>query len=183
VLNLRHLPKLFTHELEFSLGAPYEFIVGGCAVTPIAEDVCARGIAVKWIVADWNQGIPSGHGEHVTVLFGFLFYLTLLAVYAQPDRRAWLLPIQILCVYFIALIGVGRVVEGDHQPSDVLAGYLVAVLMLPLVITFYRWLGEVWQRHQLRKEGQVAARARYPSLARAPGQERPTRRYRAEATE
>ena len=102
------------------------------------------------------HSFPSGHVEHVTILFGFLFYLTVLAAHARPDRRAWLLLIQVVCVYFIALIGVGRVVAGDHQPSDVLAGYLVAVLMLPLVIAFYRWLGKVWQRHQLRKEGQVA---------------------------
>jgi membrane-associated phospholipid phosphatase len=75
-----------------------------------------------------------------------------LAVHARPDRRAWLLLIQIVCVYFIALIGVGRIVEGDHQPSDVLAGYLAAALLLPLICAFYRWLGAVWRRHRRRKE-------------------------------
>ena len=98
------------------------------------------------------HSFPSGHVEHVTVLFGFLFYLTVLAARARPDRRAWLLLMQIVCVYFIALIGVGRVVEGDHQPSDVLAGYLVAALLLPLVCLFYHWLDVVWRRHQRRKE-------------------------------
>lgn len=99
------------------------------------------------------HSFPSGHVEHVTMLFGFLFYLTLLARQARPDRWAWLLPVQVICVYFIALIGVGRIVEHDHQPSDVLAGYLVAALLLPLVILFYQWLGHVWQRHEQRKEG------------------------------
>ena len=102
------------------------------------------------------HSFPSGHVEHVTVLFGFLFYLTVLAVYARPARRAWLLPIQMLCVYFVAFIGVGRIVEGDHQPSDVLAGYLVAALMLPLVVALYRWLGDVWQHHRWRRGGQLA---------------------------
>ena len=101
------------------------------------------------------HSFPSGHVEHVTVLFGFLCYLTVLAAHARPDRRAWLLLVQIVCVYFIALIGVGRVVAGDHQPSDVLAGYLVAVLLLPLVCLFYRWLGVMWRRHQRRKEVQL----------------------------
>ncbi|HEU4785054.1 MAG TPA: phosphatase PAP2 family protein [Ktedonobacterales bacterium] len=97
------------------------------------------------------HSFPSGHVEHVTVLFGFLFYLTVLAVHARPDRRVWLLLIQIICVYFIALIGVGRIVAGDHQPSDVLAGYLVAALLLPLVCMFYRCLDVVWRRHRRRK--------------------------------
>jgi membrane-associated phospholipid phosphatase len=97
------------------------------------------------------HSFPSGHVEHVTVLFGFLFYLTVLAAHARPDRRAWFLLVQIVCVYFIALIGVGRIIAGDHQPSDVLAGYLVAALLLPLIWLFYRWLDGVWRRHRRHK--------------------------------
>jgi undecaprenyl-diphosphatase len=102
------------------------------------------------------HSFPSGHVEHVTMLFGFLFYLTLLVRRAHPERWAWLLPLQLICIYFIAFIGVGRIVEGDHQPSDVLAGYLVAALLLALVIQFYWWLGSMWQRHQLRKSDRLA---------------------------
>lgn len=98
------------------------------------------------------HSFPSGHVEHVTMLFGFLFYLTLLVRWTHPDRWALLLPLQVICLYFIALIGVGRIVEGDHQPSDVLGGYLVAALLLPLAILVYRWLGSVWQRHRLRMD-------------------------------
>jgi undecaprenyl-diphosphatase len=97
------------------------------------------------------HSFPSGHVEHVTMLFGFLVFLILLVRRAQPERWKWLIPLLVLCVYFIALIGVGRVVEGDHQPSDVLGGYLVAALMLPLAILLYRRFGARWQRHQQRK--------------------------------
>lgn len=107
------------------------------------------------------HSFPSGHVEHVTMLFGFLIFLILLVRRAQPERWKWLIPLLVICVYFIALIGVGRVVEGDHQPSDVLGGYLVAALMLPLAILFYRWLGARWQRHQQRK---ALARASYSDL-------------------
>lgn len=104
-----------------------------------------------------SHSFPSGHVEHVTMLFGFLFYLTLLAWRAHSDRWRWLLLLcQVLCVYFIALIGVGRIIEGDHQPSDVLAGYLVAALLLPLVVQCYRKLRGGWHRHQLRKAGALA---------------------------
>ena len=101
------------------------------------------------------HSFPSGHVEHVTMLFGFLFFLTLLARRAHPERWGWLLPIQIICVYFIALVGVGRIVEDVHQPSDVVAGYLVAALMLPLEILFYRWLRARWQRHKERRAEQA----------------------------
>lgn len=98
-----------------------------------------------------GHSFPSGHVVHVTALFGFLFFLTLLVRQAHPERSVWLLPAQVICVYFIALIGVGRVIEGAHQPSDVLAGYLVAALTLPLAILFHRWLTRKWQRHQERR--------------------------------
>ena len=104
------------------------------------------------------HSFPSGHVEHVTMLFGFLFFLTLLARRAHPDRWGWLLPIQVICVYFIAFVGVGRIVEGVHQPSDVVAGYLVAALTLPLAILFYRWLRERWRRHEERKAAEKRAR-------------------------
>lgn len=95
-----------------------------------------------------GHSFPSGHVAHVTALFGFLFFLTLLVHRAYPERWAWMLPLQVICVYFIALIGFSRVIEGAHQPSDALAGYLVAALTLPLAILFYRWLTARWQRHQ-----------------------------------
>lgn len=104
------------------------------------------------------HSFPSGHVEHVTMLFGFLFFLTLLARRAHPDRWGWLLPVQIICVYFIAFVGVGRIVEGVHQPSDVVAGYLVAALILPLAILFYRWLRERWRRHEEHKAAAKQAR-------------------------
>lgn len=104
-----------------------------------------------------SHSFPSGHVEHVTMLFGFLFYLTLLVWQAHPAHWRWLLlACQLICVYLIALIGIGRIVAGDHQPSDVLAGYLVAALLLPLVVRFYRRLREVRQRHQLRNAGGLA---------------------------
>lgn len=93
-----------------------------------------------------SHSFPSGHVAHVTALFGFLLFLTLLYRHAHPERWAWLLPVQIICVYFIALVGVGRIIVGAHQPSDVLAGYLLAALTLTLAILLYHWLEAWWLR-------------------------------------
>lgn len=115
-----------------------------------------HNVHVQTISGLGSHSFPSGHVEHVTMLFGFLFFLTLLARAAHPERWAWLLPVQVVCVYFIGFIGIGRIVEGAHQPSDVLAGYLVGALMLPLAIIFYRWLEAKWQRHQQRTHDEVS---------------------------
>jgi membrane-associated phospholipid phosphatase len=126
-------------------------IINGVVARPRPHNV-----HVQTISGLGSHSFPSGHVEHVTMLFGFLFFLTLLACTARPELRTWLLPVQAICVYFIALIGVGRVIEGAHQPSDVLAGYLMAALMLPLAIMFYRWLEAKWQRHQQRKHEEAS---------------------------
>ena len=90
-------------------------------------------------------------------LFGFLLFLTILIWRARPALRPWLLPLQAVCVYFLALIGFGRVAEGAHQPSDVLAGYLLGALLLALAIRLYHWLGRRWAAHQAQKAGARAA--------------------------
>jgi membrane-associated phospholipid phosphatase len=125
-------------------------IINGIVARPRPHNV-----HVQTISGLGSHSFPSGHVEHVTMLFGFLFFLTLLARAAHPERWAWLLAVQVVCVYFIAFIGIGRIVEGAHQPSDVLAGYLVGALMLPLAIIFYRRLKATWQRHQQRKRNEV----------------------------
>lgn len=144
---LRHFRAAITVAVGTLVADLINALINGLVARPRPNNV-----HVPTISGLGAHSFPSGHVEHVTVLFGFLFYLTVLAVHARPDRRAWLLLIQIVCVYFIALIGVGRIVEGDHQPSDVLAGYLAAALLLPLICAFYRWLGAVWRRHRRRKE-------------------------------
>lgn len=104
-----------------------------------------------------THSFPSGHVVSVVGLFGFLLFLTILIWRARPALRLWLLPIQAVCVYFLALIGFGRVAEGAHQPSDVLAGYILGALLLALAIWLYRWLGRRWAAHQAKKAGARAA--------------------------
>jgi undecaprenyl-diphosphatase len=96
------------------------------------------------------HSFPSGHVTHVIAFYGFLLYLTILAVRARPTLRYWLLPIQIICGYFIIFIGPSRVLEGEHWPSDVLGGYLLGALMLTAAITLYHVLRIAWQNYRAR---------------------------------
>jgi membrane-associated phospholipid phosphatase len=104
-----------------------------------------------------THSFPSGHVVSVVGLFGFLLFLTILIWRARPAVRPWLLPIQVVCIYFLALIGFGRVAEGAHQPSDVLAGYILGALLLALAIQLYHWLGRRWAAHQAKKARARAA--------------------------
>lgn len=156
ILAVLAMLRLLRESLSVALGT-----FGADLINALINGLVARprphNVHVQTLSGLGAHSFPSGHVEHVTMLFGFLFYLTLLVRRAHPDRLAWLLPLQVICVYFIALIGVGRIIEGDHQPSDVLGGYLVAALLLPLAIQFYCWLRSVRQRQQLRKEARLAS--------------------------
>ena len=72
--------------------------------------------------------------------YGFLFYLCLVAQAAYPRWRGWLIAAQVVCVYFMLVVGPSRVLEGQHWPSDVLGGYVVGALALTAGIAFYRRL-------------------------------------------
>jgi undecaprenyl-diphosphatase len=77
---------------------------------------------------------PSGHVLNLTAGLGFAW---LLAYWLLPQSWwrtgiLWLLPV------YLVLLGVSRVWTGQHWPSDVLGGYLIAVLWLWLCSALYR---------------------------------------------
>ena len=88
------------------------------------------------------HSFPSGHTADAVGLYGFLIFLAILAARAYPRWRPWLTAAIILCVYFIVDIGVSRVIEGQHWPTDVLAGYLLGALTLVVGVTLYHRLAE-----------------------------------------
>lgn len=63
-------------------------------------------------------GLPSGHAQHAVVFWGTL---------ANHTRHAIMV---ILAVGLIFLIGVSRVILGVHFISDVVAGWLIGIILL-----------------------------------------------------
>ena len=88
------------------------------------------------------HSFPSGHTANAVGLYGFLIFLAVLAARAYPKWRPWLVAAIVLCCYFIADIGVSRVIEGQHWPTDVLAGYLLGAITLVIGVTLYHRLAE-----------------------------------------
>ncbi len=85
---------------------------------------------------------PSGHVVHFTLVCGFLVYLSL-----QPRSvPAWLKALRVFLVAWLVLMGVSRVLTGEHWPSDVLEGYLVGAFWLLIAAHAYRWVRQRWPR-------------------------------------
>jgi undecaprenyl-diphosphatase len=80
-------------------------------------------------------GFPSGHVLNLTAIFGFLIYL---AVVLIADVR-WRSVLVALLAVPILTIGVARIYDGAHWPSDVLGGYLIGGIWLGLTVWIYRW--------------------------------------------
>ncbi|HEX3269152.1 MAG TPA: DUF1206 domain-containing protein [Ktedonobacterales bacterium] len=113
---------------------------------------------------------PSGHVAHVTAFYGFLFYLATVEMRAHPRWKPWLIAVQVICGYFLLFIGVSRLLEGEHWPSDVLASYLLGGMALVGVIVLYEWLGVYWDRrkeHAAKKAAGDAAHQTEHAVKRA----------------
>ena len=79
---------------------------------------------------------PSGHA---TVAVGFYGMLTVILAYRLRGPARWL--VSALGVLVVILIGSSRLYLGVHYPTDILAGYLSALLWLVCVGGVYAlWL-------------------------------------------
>jgi len=83
-----------------------------------------------------DKSFPSGHVIHYTVLFGFAFYVLR---QARP-RSLWRDAVLVALALLVALVGPSRVYRGEHWPTDVLGGYLLAGLWLAGAILLSRAL-------------------------------------------
>jgi undecaprenyl-diphosphatase len=105
------------------------------------------------------HSFPSGHTADALGLFGFLFYLCAIVAAASPTWRGWLRAAQVVIVLYLADVGVSRVLEQQHWPSDVFAGYLVGALALIPAIALYHRLGE-----RAASENQARGRVRMATV-------------------
>jgi undecaprenyl-diphosphatase len=101
----------------------------------------APGLVVDRHITNYFS-FPSGHVVHFTVLCGLLLYLT----YHPPATSSWWWPVRGFLLAWPLLMGVSRLLTGEHWPSDVLGGYLVAAFWLLIGFQVYPWAVARWPR-------------------------------------
>lgn len=67
-----------------------------------------------------GMSFTSAHSEFVVTFYGFLVYLALRRLRSQAQRMAVILG----WLFFVGLVGFGRVAHGNHWPLDAVGGYV-----------------------------------------------------------
>lgn len=76
-----------------------------------------------WLTSATGYSFPSGHALLTMSLYGFLIYLVLRYSHKSAGRN-----LLIFVLLFLPLLtGISRIYLGVHYPSDVLAGWAVAI--------------------------------------------------------
>jgi membrane-associated phospholipid phosphatase len=81
-------------------------------------------------IAPTTSSFPSGHTGAAVALYGCIAIL-LLAKYGRRPA-AWVAAALLCCIP--VFVGISRLYEGEHYPSDVLAGALLGSLWLTVVL-------------------------------------------------
>ncbi len=92
---------------------------------------------------------PSSHVVFYTAFWGFVFYLT----FKLKKVNYWVITLmRLVCIYFVSLVGISRVLVGAHYVQDVIAGYFFGGLYLTLLICADRFLPKVWKKYKKHHE-------------------------------
>lgn len=97
---------------------------------------------VKALVHAASGGLPSGHTQHTTVVWGYLWA-------SASVRRAF---VAVPAAALMVLVPLSRVYLGVHFPTDLLGGYLLGGLLLwvyvrlePSMEAWFRLRGPIFQ--------------------------------------
>jgi undecaprenyl-diphosphatase len=111
---------------------------GSTVLTTVLKSVFERA-RPELIDSGYHASFYSFPSGHATVAVGFYGMLTVILAYQLQGKARWTVAVSGLLVVF--LIGFSRLYLGVHYPTDIVAGYLAALLWLVCVGAVYAlWL-------------------------------------------
>ncbi len=127
----------------FQAAAIWTHLIGG-SLKLVVDRMRPSPELVERVSLEERLSYPSGHTEWVVGFEGFLLF----AIWQLTPNRFIRYPAAAAWAGHIVLTGVGRVDQGLHWPSDVLAGLLVGALALS---------GTVWAYLSSKRAAAIAA--------------------------
>lgn len=86
---------------------------------------------VNNLILESGYSFPSGHSATGMAFYGYLIYL----IYKYVNNKNIKIPLIIFLSLIIVAIGLSRIYLGVHYASDVLGGFLLAIVYLIIFIT------------------------------------------------
>lgn len=112
--------------------APAAVFGGGTIVTVLKTILRrARPVAFEHLVPARGYSLPSGHAFLAVCLYGLLAHHGFRWLRARRPEDRWAAAVlMVAAATAVLLVGASRVYLGVHYPSDVIAGYALALLWL-----------------------------------------------------
>lgn len=85
------------------------------------------------LIKQGGYSFPSGHAMIAISLYGFLLYV----VHKRVKNKWKRITLEILLIFIIIGIGLSRIYVGVHYPSDIMGGYILAIMIQLATITIY----------------------------------------------
>lgn len=129
----------FRFRKRFSVIALNLAVSGACILSELLKGTFHRPRpALPWLETAGGYSFPSGHALISLSLYGFLAYLVFRNM--EWPRSCWRFILLFGLLLLPFLIGISRVYLGVHYPSDVLAGWAVAIGWVGTCITGMEYL-------------------------------------------
>lgn len=90
------------------------------------------------LIKEWGYSYPSGHSMASIAIYGFLIYY----IYKKIENIYLKISLITILSLLIISIGLSRIYVGVHYPSDVLAGFVLAIsISIIIIITYNYYMG------------------------------------------
>jgi len=121
------------------LGKKERYLLGVSVISSVLVNTIIKYLVARprpdhlRLIKQGGYSFPSGHSMISICVYGLLIYL----VQTKITNKKLKIVLTILLSILIISIGLSRIYVGVHYPSDVLAGYSLAGILLIIIISLF----------------------------------------------